>query len=86
MIEDEKHTGLPKGTHLVALYYNQIVSNKPVETLIYTSNLSRRPIFVQTPDGKMWKVANGAMSIDRSKAGSDTMGGAVRKVFDTYGR
>jgi hypothetical protein len=22
MIEDEKHAGLPKGTHVVALYYN----------------------------------------------------------------
>jgi hypothetical protein len=86
LIEDEKHTGLPKGTHLVGMYYNQIVSKKPVETLIYTSNLSRRPIFVQTPDGKVWKVANGAMSIDTSKPGSGTMGGAARKAFGTYGR
>jgi hypothetical protein len=86
LTEDEKHTGLPKGTHLVASYYNQIVSKKPVETLIYTSNFSGRPIYVQTPDGKMWKVANGTMSIDKSKADSHTMGGAVRKAFDTYGR
>ena len=35
LIDDEKHTGLPKGTHLVASYYNQIVSKKPVEALIY---------------------------------------------------
>jgi hypothetical protein len=86
LIEDEKNTGLPKDTHLVGSYYNQIVSNKPVETLIYISNISRRPIFVQTPNGKIWQVANGKMSIDRSKAGSNTMGGAVRKAFDTYGR
>jgi hypothetical protein len=86
LVEDEKHTGLPKGTHLVASYYNQIVSTKPVETLIYTSNVSKRPIFVDTPDGKMWKIANGTMSIDRPKPGSDTMSRAARKGFDTYGR
>jgi hypothetical protein len=86
LIEDEKHTGLPKGTHLVGSYYNQIVSNRPVETLIYTSNLSCRPILVQTPDGKIWQVANGKMSIDKSKPGSETMGGAARKAFQKYGR
>jgi hypothetical protein len=86
MIEDEKHTGLPKGTHLVASNYNQIVSNKPVETVIYTSRLSGRSIFVQTPDGKMWQVADGKMWIDRSKPGTDTMGGAARKAFQKYGR
>jgi hypothetical protein len=86
LIEDEKNTGLPKGTHLVGTYYNQIVSTKPVETLIYISNVSKRPIFVGTPDGKMWKVANGTMSIDRSKPGSDPMGGAARKAFQQHGR
>ena len=86
MIEDEKDTGLPKGSDLVASITNQIVSNRPVETLIYTSALSRRPIFVQTPDGKMWQVANGKMWIDKSKPGSKTLGGAARKGFDKYGR
>ena len=86
MIEDEKHTGLPKGTHLVASNYNQIVSNKPVETLIYTSALSRKHIFVQTPDGKMWQVGNGKMFIDKSKPGSDSMGAAARKGFNENGR
>jgi hypothetical protein len=86
MIEDEKHTGLPKGTHLVASDYNQIVSHKPVETLIYISNLSGRPIFVQTPDGKMWQVGNGRMFIDNSKPGSDTLGAAARKGFQENGR
>jgi len=62
------------------------VSNKPVETFIYISNISRRPVLVQTPDGKIWQIANGKMSIDRSKPGSDTMGGAARKVFQQYGR
>jgi len=86
LIEDEKYTGLPKGTHLVGMYYNQIVSKKPVETLIYTSNVSKRPILVGTPDGKVWKIADGAISIDRSRPGSDTMGGAARKAFQHCGR
>jgi hypothetical protein len=54
---------------------NQIVSNRPVETLSYSAHVLRQPIFVGTPDDKVWVVENGKMSIDRSKPGSDTMGG-----------
>ncbi len=86
LIEADKNTGLPKDTHLAGMWYHQIVSNKPVETLIYTSNLSKKPIMVGTPDGKMWKVANGTMSIDRSRPGTDTMGGVARKALQQYGR
>jgi hypothetical protein len=86
LIEDEKHTGLPKDTHLVGMSFNQVVSNKPVETLIYASYLGKKPIFVQIPDGKVWQVADGKMAIDRSKAGSESMGAAARKAFDKYGR
>ena len=45
----------------------QSVSNKPVETFIYTANLAHMPIFVSTPDGMVWRVENGKMKIDRSK-------------------
>lgn len=86
MVEDPKHQGVPKETNLVGSIYNQIVSDKPVETLIYTSRLSGRPIFVQTPDGKMWQVANGRMFIDKSKPGGDSMGAAARKAFNENGR
>lgn len=86
LIEDERNTGLPKGTHLVATYYNQLVSNKPVWPLIYASSLLRRPVFVGTPEGKMWQVANGKMWIDRSKPESDTMGAAARQAFQQNGR
>jgi hypothetical protein len=79
LIEDAKHPGLPKGTHFVGAYMNQIVSNKPVETLIYSSNLAKVPIAVGTPDGKVWTVQNGKMLVDRSKPGSDTFGGAAKK-------
>jgi len=79
LIEDAKHPGLPKGTHFVGSYMNQIVSNKPVETLIYVSNLAQKPIVVGTPDGGVWMVQNGKMAIDRSKPGSDSVAGAARQ-------
>jgi len=46
----------------------QIVSNKPVETLIYTANLANKPIYVRTPDGKTWIVGEGKMQVDTSKS------------------
>lgn len=82
LVQDEKHTDLPKGSHLTGMYYNQIVSNKPVETLIYTSNLAKKPIFVGTPDGKIWQVANGRMWVDKSKPGTETMGAAAHKALN----
>jgi hypothetical protein len=79
LIEDEKDSGLPKGTQAAGLFIVQLVSDKPVETLIYTSNLAKKPIVVGTPDRKIWMVQNGKMSIEKSKPGSDTMGGAVKQ-------
>jgi len=57
------HSG-PK-TDAVALWLIQLVSNKPVETLIYTSNLAKKPIYVRTPDGKTWEVGEGKMRVVR---------------------
>jgi hypothetical protein len=51
----------------LALYVVQFVSNKPVETLIYTSNLTGKFIYVRTPDGKTWDVENGKMHVVASK-------------------
>jgi len=46
-----------------ALFLIQLVSNNPVETLIYTSNLTKKPIYVRTPDGKTWIVGEGKMRV-----------------------
>jgi hypothetical protein len=54
-------------TGTAALWLIQLVSNKPVETLIYTSNLAKKPIYVRTPDGKTWEVGEGKMRIARLK-------------------
>jgi hypothetical protein len=52
--------GLPVGSHLVGMHMVQIVSSKPLETLIYTSNRAKMPIFVATlPHGKIWEIENG---------------------------
>src|ERR1700719_1005242 len=38
--------GLPMGTHLAGLYMVQLVSSKPLETLIYTNRITGFPIVV----------------------------------------
>jgi hypothetical protein len=52
--------GLPTGTHLAGLYMVQIVSSKPLETLLYTNRVTGFPIVVATfPDGRIWEIENG---------------------------
>ena len=60
------HSG-PVKKDTAALWLTQLVSNKPLETLIYTANLTKKPIYVGTPDGKKWEVAGGKMRVERSK-------------------
>jgi hypothetical protein len=52
--------GMPAGSDLVGMTMVQIVSSKPLETLIYTSNLAKMPIFVATvPRGRMYDIEKG---------------------------
>lgn len=56
----KKGEGLPSGYHQVGMYMVQIVSSKPLETLIYTSNITKEPIVVATmPDGRIFEIENG---------------------------
>jgi hypothetical protein len=58
-ITNRKGGGAP-GTDTAALWMIQLVSSRPVETLIYTSNLVRLPIVVATtPGGRVWEIENG---------------------------
>lgn len=50
---------LPNGATQVAMISSQLVSNTPVETFIYTSNLYRLPMYVATKDGSTWRIVNG---------------------------
>jgi hypothetical protein len=71
----------PKGTTPAAAYMHQIVSSKPVETFIYIAHLMKQPIFVSTPDGRIWKVTGSGMSIDTAKPGDNSPAAAAHKVF-----
>jgi hypothetical protein len=52
--------GLPTRTHLAGLYMVQIVSSKPLETLLYTNRVTGFPIVVATfPDGRIWEIESG---------------------------
>jgi hypothetical protein len=82
MVDSERNSGLPPGFTMTALYVNQIVSNKPVETFIYLASLARKNIYVGTPDGKMWVVGKGRMRVDTSKPGDKSEAGAAHKAFD----
>jgi hypothetical protein len=81
MITNKNENHSPAGYHDVAMYFNQVVSNKPVETFINASKLLQKDIFVRTPDGKVWCVHNGRMTIDTSKADNKTAGGAAKKAL-----
>jgi hypothetical protein len=62
--------GLPIGTHLVGLYMVQLVSSKPLETLIYTNRITGFPIVVATfPDGRIWEIENGKAKDTGKRAG-----------------
>jgi hypothetical protein len=64
--------GLPAGSHLVGMSMAQIVSSKPLETLVYTSNLTKMPIYVATaPHGKIWEVATGKITDTGETAGKN---------------
>lgn len=82
LVSSDRESRLPAGYHPVALYFNQIVSNKPVETFIYLANLARKNIYVQTPDGKIWLVNNRGMKVDTSKPSNKSEAGAAHKAFD----
>jgi hypothetical protein len=58
----------PNGAKVGALWMVQLVSDIPVETFIYLSNLHHAGIVVGTPDRKIWEVKAGKMEITRENA------------------
>jgi hypothetical protein len=66
----KKGEGLPSGYHQVGMYMVQIVSSKPLETLIYTSNITKEPIVVATmPNGRIFEIENGKIKDTGKSAG-----------------
>jgi hypothetical protein len=60
----------PNGQKAAELWIVQLVSNIPVETFIYLSNLHHAPIIVGTLDRKMWEVKDGRMEIIHTRPGA----------------
>jgi hypothetical protein len=61
---------LPVGSHQVGMYMVQIVSSKPVETLIYTNRITNLLIVVATmPDGRIFEIENGKVKDTGKMAG-----------------
>lgn len=81
MIENKNQNHSPAGYHDVATYYNQIVSDKPVETLVYANRLLGKDLYVGTPDRKIWCIHNGRMTIDTSKPNNKSAGGVARQAL-----
>jgi hypothetical protein len=68
LLVTDKDLDVPSGGQTVGPFATQLVSNKPLETFIYTSNLIRMPIIVATPpDGRIWFVGNGQITRDKDK-------------------
>ncbi len=58
----------PNGAQVATVWMIQLVSNIPVETFIYLSNVHDAPIVVGTPDRRIWEVKAGKMQIIRHTA------------------
>jgi hypothetical protein len=62
--------GLPVGSHQVGMYMVQIVSSKPLETLIYTNRITNLAIVVATmPDGRIFEIEHGKIKDTGKTAG-----------------
>ena len=58
----------PQGYHKAFFVTSQAVGTRPVETLVYASNLMKMPITVATPPhGQVWIIENGKIAKSNSK-------------------
>jgi hypothetical protein len=60
---------LPQGYQkLAGFFFGQIVSNRPVETLVYLTLHHKTRCMVVTPDASVWWIDNGRITKDKKKA------------------
>lgn len=68
LLINKEGEGLPPGYKSVGMYMAQIVSSKPVETLVYTNRITGKVIAVATvPNGQVWFIENGKITKDKEK-------------------
>lgn len=66
--ESDLPAAIPKGTTLAGAAIMQVVSSKPVETLVYASNLMQMPLVVATPpNGQVWFIEKGKITKDTAE-------------------
>jgi hypothetical protein len=63
----EGESGLPPGTTPVGFYTTSMVSNQPVETLVYVTLLHHQPCVVIAHDQSTWIIENGKITKDHKK-------------------
>ena|ERR1700730_15056054 len=62
LIQNKDKDPSPEGDHREIFVTSQAVGTKPVETLIYASNLMKLPFGVATYPGQGWDIRNGKIS------------------------
>lgn len=68
MIENKNSDPSPEGYHRVDFVTSQAVGTRPVETLVYASNLMNLRFVVATPpNGQVWFIENGKITKENSK-------------------
>jgi hypothetical protein len=66
MIENKNMDPSPPGYHRVEFVTSQSVGTRPVETLVYASNLMKLRFAVATPpNGQLWFIENGRITKDK---------------------
>ena len=60
--------GLPAGYRPVGFYCSCMVSNQPVETLVYVTLLHKQPCVVGTADLSTWVIENGKITKEKKKS------------------
>ena len=58
-IENATGEGMPAGAKPVALWTIQIVGTRPLETLVYVSNIVGQPVYVGTSERQIWMIERG---------------------------
>jgi hypothetical protein len=68
MIDNKYVDTSPAGYHKVEFVTSQSVGTRPVETLVYASNMMKMPIAVATlPHGEVWLIEKGKITKSDSK-------------------
>ena len=79
LVQNKRGEDLPEGAKPVALWTIQIVGTRPLETLVYVSNMAGQPIAVGTSDRQVWFIERGRIrKMDRSQPSNQSKDATAR--------